>query len=455
VTTAPSRKPARIKWLIAALCLLVAAGAVVIGVRRHRKAAEGIPVTTEKAAIRTLTQVVTATGKVQPEIEVKIAPEVTGEITALPFREGATVKKGELIVRIKSDLYQAQVDQQTAAVASATALALDSRAKVAKAGTDLRKYEDLYRRNLISDSDYTIYKEAYDVAKADLDAARANVDMASGLLHQARDTLSKTVIYAPIDGAVSSRSSEVGERVVGTGMNAGTEIMRVADLSNMEVRVKVNENDIVNVKVGDPAKIAIDSYPNRKIDGLVREIAASADNNGGSGSGSSGQSSATASDEVTNFLVKIRVADRSLILRPGMSATADIETQTVKGAVTVPIQSVTVRDAGGLTAEQLEMRNTVEKKAKTGNDADRKSEREDERREREKLQFVVFIRAGDTVRMQRVRTGIADDSYIEIKSGVKPGDEVVSGSYTAISRRLKNAAKIRIEKTKPGADASR
>jgi HlyD family secretion protein len=260
------------------------------------------------------------------------------------------------------------------------------------------------------------------------------------------------VIYSPIDGTVSSRSSEVGERVVGTGQFSGTEIMRVADLSNMEVRVKVNENDIVNVKVGDPANIAIDAYPNRKIDGLVREIAASADNNGASGSGSSSQSSATVSDEVTNFVVKIRVADRSVILRPGMSATADIMTQTVKGVVAVPIQSVTVRDAGGLTAEELEARNAAELKAKTGNDADLKSEKKDERREREKLEFVVFVRTADTVRMQQVQTGIADNAYIEVKSGVKPGDEVVSGSYTAISRRLKNAAKIRIEKPKPAAD---
>ena len=341
------------------------------------------------------------------------------------------------------------------AVASATAVAKDSKAKVIKAEADLKKYQDLFKRNLVSDSDFTLYKANFDVAVADLDAALANVDSATGILNQARDALSKTVLYAPMDGTVSSRSSEVGERVVATGSFAGTEIMRVADLSHMEVRVKVNENDIVNVKVGDTAAIAIDAYPDRKIVGIVREIGASADNNGAAGNGSSSQSSATVSDEVTNFVVKIRVADRSVVLRPGMSATADIETQTVRNAVAVPIQCVTVRDAGGLTTEQIEERNAKEMKDKTGNDVDLKSEKEDAVREREKLLVVVFVKKGDTVHMQKVQTGIADNSVIEVKSGIRAGDEVVTGSYTAISRKLKEGSKVRIEKPKPVADESK
>jgi len=428
---------------------LLAVLAAVGGYVRHRRAAAGIPVTTERAVVRTITQVVTATGKVQPEIEVKISPEVYGEITALPLREGARVRKGDLLVKIKPDMYQAQVEQQLAAVASATATAVDMRAKFVKAEADLKKYQDLYRRKLISDSDFVTYSTNYDVAKADHDSGLANVDQALGLLKQARDALSKTVIYSPMDGTVSSLSSEVGERVVATGSFAGTEIMRVADLGHMEVRVKVNENDVVNVKVGDPASIAIDAYPDRKFAGVVREIGSSADNAGASGSGSTSQSSSAVTDEVTNFIVKIRVADRSVALRPGMSATADIQTRTVAGAVTVPIQSVTVRDAAGLNADQLEQRQAKLAKEKSGNDLAVTAERDQARHDREQLVRVVFIKTGGTVRLQPVETGIADNTSIEITRGVKAGDEVVAGSYAAISRKLKDGSHVTIEVPKP------
>ena len=317
-----------------------------------------------------------------------------------------------------------------------------------KADADLKKYQDLFDRKLVSDFDYLTYKTNDDGAKANRESALAQVDEAEGMLKQAKDSLSKTSVYAPMDGTVSSRSSEVGERVQSSSEFAGTEIMRVADLSKMEVRVKVNENDIVNVKVGDPVKISIDAYPDRKFNGTVREIAASADNNGASGSGASAQSSGTVSDEVTNFIVKIRVADKDLALRPGMSATADIETQTVKDAIAVPIQSVTVRAAGGMTAQQLEEKKAKEVHERSGNDIDVAVDKVDAQRDREKLLRVVFVRDGDKVRLQRVETGIADNTMIEVKSGLKAGDEVVSGSYAAISRILKDGAKIRIEKPK-------
>src|ERR1017187_5213375 len=348
---AKPRRKSKMKWWVIGGTALVAV-LITLAVVKKRSANVGISVTTEKAVVKTIVQTVTATGKVQPEVEVKINPEVFGEITALPFREGAAVKKGDVIVRIKTDYYQALVDQQTAAVAAARSGAVNSLVQLEKADADLKKYQDLYDRKLVSEFDYITYKTNYDGAKASREASLAQVDEAEGFLKQAKDSLSKTSIYAPMDGTVSSRSSEVGERVQASTEFAGTEIMRVADLSKMEVRVKVNENDIVNVKVSDPVKISIDAYPDR-------EFAASADNNGAAGSGSSGQASGSVSDEVTNFIVKIRVADKDLTLRPGMSATADIETQTVKNAVAVPIQSVTVRAAGGLTAEQLE-----EKKAK-------------------------------------------------------------------------------------------
>jgi HlyD family secretion protein len=445
---AKPRKKSKTKWYVIGACVLLGIF-IAVAVAKKRGATKGIAVTTEKAVTKTIVQIVTATGKVQPEVEVKITPEVFGEITSLPFREGASIKKGEVIVTIKPDFYQAQVDQQVAAVAAARAAAVNSQVQLVKAEADLKKYQDLYDRKLVSDFDYVTYKTAFDAAKANRASALAQVDGAEGFLKQAKDSLSKTSIYSPMDGTVSSRSSEVGERVQSSSEFAGTEIMRVADLSKMEVRVKVNENDIVNVKVGDPVKISIDAYPDRKFNGVVREIGASADNNGGTGSGSSSQGAGTVSDQVTNFIVKIRVADKELALRPGMSATADIETQTVKDVVAVPIQSVTVRAEGGMNADELEKKNAKEAHDRSGNDLDVTAEKTDAHRDRDKLQRVVFVRNGDTVKLVHVETGIADNSVIEVKSGLKSGDEVVAGTYAAISRLLKDGSAITIEKPKP------
>ena len=439
---AKPRRKSKLKWYLLGATVLLGV-LVTIAVIKKKGANVGITVTTEKAVKKTIVQVVTATGKVQPEVEVKISPEVYGEITALPFREGAAGKKGDLIVRIKPDLYQAEVDQQAAAVAVAHSNANTSQVQLEKAEADFKKYKDLYARKLVSDFDYSTYKTAYDAAMANHQTALAQVDEAEGMLNQAKDSLSKTSVFSPMDGTVSSRSSEVGERVQAATSFAGTEIMRVADLSKMEVRVKVNENDIVNVKVGNTVKISIDAYPDRKFSGVVREIGASADN-----AGATGQSSA-ASDQVTNFIVKIRVSDKDASLRPGMSATADIETQTAKDVVAIPIQSVTVRAEGGLSADELQKKNAKDAKERTGNDQDQSSEKADAIRDREKLQKVVFVLDGDKVKLRKVETGIADNSVIEVKSGIKVGDEVVSGTYAAISRMLKDGAKVKVEKPKP------
>jgi HlyD family secretion protein len=446
------RKKSKLIWYVVGGSVLVAA-LIAVAVVKKRSAAATIAVTTEPAVMKTIVQIVTATGKIQPEVEVKITPEVFGEIISLPFREGAAVKKGDLMVKIKPDLYQAQVEQGSAAVAAARAAAVNSDVQLEKATADLKKYQDLYDRKLVSDFDYSVYKTNFDAAKAQRQSALANVDGAEGILKQSQDSLSKTSIYAPMDGIVSARESEVGERVQSSTNFAGTEIMRVADLSKMEARVNVNENDIVNVKVGDTVKISIDAYPDRKFNGIVREIGASAANSGGSGSGTAA-ASGTVSDEVTNFIVKIRIANDELALRPGMSATADIETQTVKDAVAVPIQSVTVRDKTGLNADQLQEAKEKEQQARSGNDIEVSSSKEEAKHDLDKLLKVVFIKTGDKVRLQRVETGIADNALIEVKSGVKPGDEVVSGSYAAISRQLKDGSKVRMEKPKPDATAA-
>ncbi|HND59985.1 MAG TPA: efflux RND transporter periplasmic adaptor subunit [Opitutaceae bacterium] len=440
--TAPKKK-SKTKWIIigsVALVVLLGLGAYF----KSKNTEAGIPVTVEKAEVRSLTQLVTATGKVQPEVEVKISPEVAGEITDLPFKEGASVKKGVVIVRIKQDTYQAQVEQQEANLVAAKASAVQAKAQLLKAQDDFKRVSDLFNKQMVSDSDFTAAKTSLEVAQANHDNALAQIRRTEGALTQAHDLLNKTTIYAPMDGSISSLSSEVGERVVGTGSFAGTEIMRVADLANMEMRVKVNENDIVNVKLGDKAVLSIDAFPGRKFTGKVYEISSSAIS---AGSGTAGSNQALSTDEVSNFLVKIRIDDRDVVLRPGMSGVADIETQTVKDVVSIPVQSVTVR-VGTKTTEELQQQKAKEAKEKSGNDLDIASERDEARRTREKLDRVVFVKKADKVEQRKVETGIADNTYIEIKQGLKAGEIVVSGSYAAISRKLKDGSVVQIERPK-------
>lgn len=437
------RRKSKKKWIIIGASVLLVV-LVVAGVMKGRNKDLGVVVSTDKAIVKTITQVVTATGKVQPEVEVKISPEVAGEIIELPVKEGNIVRKGDVLVRIKPDYYQAQLEQQEASLVSAKASSVLSKARLIKADQDLKQAQDLYAQKLISDADFLNAKTNLDVAQAEYESSLAQIRRTEGSVDQARDQLSKTTIYAPIDGSISSLTSEVGERVVGTGQFEGTEIMRVADLSNMEVRVKVNENDIVNVKLGDKAVLSVDALPGRKLAGTVKEISSSAQGAANANS----QTTASASDEVANFLVKIRIAERDGKLRPGMSATADIETQTVENVIAVPIQSVTVRAEGGKTTEELQQQKAKEAREKSGNDLEVADERMEARRQRDQLKRVVFIKEGDKVRMQAVETGIADNTHIEVKSGVKAGDEVVSGSYAAISRRLKDGAKVQLEKPK-------
>jgi HlyD family secretion protein len=440
--SAPKKSKTKFIVIGAIVVVLALGGAAYM---KNKNADVGQPVTVEKAVVKTITQLVTATGKIQPETEVKISPEVAGEIIAIPVIEGQTIKKGTLLVKIKPDTYQAQLEQQEAALTSAKATAVLGKAQLNKATQDFGQSEELHKKNLVSEADYTAAKTTLEVAQANYENYLAQIRRTEASLSQSRDQLSKTTIYAPMDGSISSLTSEVGERVVAQSSFTGTEIMRVADLSNMEVRVKVNENDIVNVKIGDKTVISIDAFPGRKFAGAVYEISSSAQVAGGSGAGSN---QALNTDEVTNFLVKIRITDRDVKLRPGMSATVDIETQTVENVVAVPVQSVTVRAAGGKTSEELQKEKAKETREKSGNDLDVANEREEARRNKVKLDRVVFIKKGGVVELRKVETGIADNTSIEIKSGVKAGEEIVSGSYAAISRKLKDGAKVQIEKPK-------
>ncbi|HEY8184220.1 MAG TPA: efflux RND transporter periplasmic adaptor subunit [Thermoanaerobaculia bacterium] len=430
------------------LILLIGGAALILitlgSMMASRKREKPLMVTTDKAFQKTITQLVTATGKIQPEVEVKIAPEVSGELIEIPVKEGQLVRRGQLLLKIKPDVYQAQVASQQAALNSARSAAVRNRAELEKAEIDYKRAMNLFNKGLLSDSDRKSAETNYNMAKAALEASQFDAQRAEGGLRQINDALSKTVIFSPVDGTISSLSSRVGERVVGTIQFAGTEVMRIANLNAMEARVNVNENDIVNVKVGDGARVNVDAYPDRVIRGVVREIASTAlTRNLGS------------QEEVTNFEVKISIPAPPVPLRPGMSTTADIETATVQNAVVVPIQAVTVRTSDSKLSPEEREKQSAQAQARDGGDnradvTNQAQQKQKEREQREKLQRVVFVKNGDKVRMQKVETGIADNTYIEIKTGVKPGEEVVSGSYTAIARKLKDGMKVQIEKAGKG-----
>jgi HlyD family secretion protein len=399
-----------------------------------------IPVTTEKALRKTILQTVSATGKIQPEIEVKISPEVAGEIIELPVEDGMRVKKGDLLVKIKPDSYKALLEQQEAAISTAKATNLQQKATMMKTEQDFKRAEDLFNQKLISAQEYNAAEAAYDVAKNTYESSLHEIERAQAGSSQARDQLSKTTVYSPIDGTVTILNSKLGERIVATGQFAGTEVMRVADLGHMEARVDVNENDVVNVKVGDNANVKIDAYGDRKFHGTVYQIA-----NTGKTTGAGTQ------EEVTNFEVKIRIDDHDVTLKPGLSCTADVETDMVKDVVAVPMQSVTIRTGdSNLSPEEIEkQKQKAAARDKGDNNAEfvnERLERQAQKEGREKLAKVVFLKNGNKAQMVKVTTGISDDTYMEIKSGIKPDDEVISGSYGAISRKLKDGAKVAIDK---------
>jgi HlyD family secretion protein len=436
--TGKKRRSRRRRYIIfGSICLALVLIIVWVVASKREKP---IPVTTEKAVRKTILQTVSATGKVQPETEVKISPEVAGEIIELPVTDGMPVKKGDLLVKVKPDSYKALLEQQEAAISAAKATNLQQKATMMKTEQDLKRAEDLFNKKLISVQEYNAAQAADDVAKNTYESSLHEIERAQAGSSQARDQLSKTTIYSPIDGTVTILNSKLGERLVATNQFAGTEVMRVADLTHMEARVDVNENDVVNVKVDDKANVKIDAYGDRKFHGTVYQIA-----NTGKMTGAGTQ------EEVTNFEVKIRIDDHDVTLKPGLSCTADIETNMVKDAVAVPMQSVTIRTGdSNLSPEEIEKKKQkTAQRDKGDNSADYVNERQEkatQKEEHEKIAKVVFLKKGSKAQMVKVTTGISDDTYMEIKSGVQLGDEVVSGSYSAISRKLKDGAKLTYDK---------
>jgi HlyD family secretion protein len=440
VTSAPAtrkRRSRKKRYLLIAggVLLLWVIVASILG-RREKP----IPVTTEKAERRNIVQTVSATGKIQPENEVKISPEVAGEIIELPVEDGKAVKKGDLLVRINPDIYKALFQQQEASISGAKATNLQLKATMVKTEQDWKRAKDMFAQKTISVQEYNAAEAAADVAKNTYEGSLHDIERAEAASSQARDQLSKTTVYSPIDGTVTILNSKLGERIVATGQFAGTEVMRVADLNHMEARVDVNENDVVNVKVGDRASIKIDAYPERRFHGAVYQIA-----NTGKTTGTGTQ------EEVTDFEVKIRIEEHDVVLKPGLSATADIETDSARDVIAIPMQAVTIRTGdSNLSPEEIEKKKLkVAQRDKADNSADltnEKMEKHAQKEQREKLAKVVFLKQGSKAHLVKVTTGISDDTYTEIKNGIQPGDEVISGTYTAISRKLKDGAKVAYDK---------
>ena len=393
---------------------------------------KGKSVESAKVTATTIVETVSATGKIQPEIEVKISSEVSGEIIALNVIEGQVVKKGDLLVKINPDLYTSGY-KRTLSNLSGTKANLsqaDASFKEAKANYDRNK--TLFDKGIISKSDWDKVVASFEVAKASKQSAYFNVQSASATVNEAKDNLGRTTIYAPADGTISVLNVELGERVLGTQQMAGTEILRVANLNNMEVEVDVNENDIVKIKVGDEANVEVDAYLKKQFKGVVTSISNSA-------------STALTADQVTNFKVKIRILKESYQdllegkpatyspFRPGMTATVDIITKTKTNVLAVPISSVVVKsDTTGVKGFKVEEKDD-EKKAAPKSD--------------KKLECV-FVKVGDKAKIRIIKTGIQDDTNIEVITGLKKGDVVITGPYSTVSKDLNSGDRVTTEKVK-------
>ncbi len=397
--------------------ILLAASAAIIVILiiiGRSKGPEGIEVTLEKPLIGTIVESIPANGKIQPVTEVKISPDVSGEIIKLNFQEGDAVEKGDLILQIKQDVYISARDRAEASLNAVKAQYLQQQAQVQQIGLTHNRNIALYEKRTISLADYEKSCTEYEIAMSQLKAAEYNVLSAQASLKEAEENLVKTNIYAPMSGTISKLSVEIGERVVGTTQMAGTEMLRIADLNQMEVLVDVNEIDIIRLSAGDTATIEIDAYPNRKFSGIVTQVANSSKNSG----------TTVTADQVTNFEVKVNILPQSysdltlnnnIPLRPGMSASVSIRTSRKDGIIKVPLQCITTRK--GLS-DSLDMADeTIQK-------------------------VFVFNNLDGTVSVRRIETGIQDMSHIEVTSGLDTNSLIVTAPFSAISKDLREGSHV-------------
>ncbi len=441
----------KLKWTIGILVVLILA---LIGLSKAGVFGkdEGIKVSGEKATKRTITETVTASGKVYPEVEVKVSSDISGEVVALNVNEGDTVKKGQVLAKIYADIYSSQRDQAAAAVAQSQATVANSNAALAglKATMDqtqaaYNRQKQLVEQKVISRSEFEQAQQAYLSAKSNYEAAQQNIRAnvagvlsAQANLNKANKDVSRTTIVAPMDGVISLMEVKRGERVVGTAQMTGTEMMRIADLSSIEAQVDVGENDIPKVKIGDSAIVEIDAFNNRKFKGVVYKIANPLS------LASSTSSTVTTSTTVTNYQVHIRLLPesyRDLIVkgqpfpfRPNMTASADIQTNTHSNVLSVPLNAVTTREKSG-----------TENAAKDKKNNDNQSLDKPTAASDDNIQEVVFVLQQDgTVKKVLVKTDIQDINNIEVTAGLKEGDQVITGPYDVVSKQLQDGTKVKV-----------
>lgn len=395
-------------------------------------------VTIDKATEREIVETVTASGKIQPATEVKLSSEVSGEVTELLVKEGDVVKKGQLLIKVRPDVLKSGYDRATASYSSqkASVAAAEQQLVLAKgnftnAESTFKRNKELYAKKVISASEFEAAQNAYLTAKTGLESARQNVigakfglEQSGANVQEASANLAKATIFAPVDGVISKLNVELGDRILGTAQMAGTEIMRISNLKNMEVNVDVNENDINRVKIGDKSTIEVDAFGDKKFEGYVTEIASS--------STAVGTAAASSVDQVTNFTVKVRLQtdeNQPSPFRPGLSATVDIQSETVKG-LSIPIQSVFVDQGKSPKGPQASSEDDEKRKAKLND---------------KKIKQFVYTYSNGVVKKKEITTGIQNDQFIIVKTGLKAGEEIVTGPYAAIQNKLKDGMKV--EKT--------
>ena len=444
-----------VKWILFGLLGLIV---LLVGFKMIAgKKDEGVKVSVEKVSRRTIIETVNASGKVYPEVEVKISPDISGEVVELNVEEGDSVKRGQLLARIYADIYALQRDEAASRVSQSQAVVLNSEASLDALQASLDQAKQAYDRNkklfddkVISRSEFEQYETTYKSAQANFNAAKQNIrGLEAGVrtaqtgLSSANKNLGRTTLVAPMNGVISSLSIKKGERVAGNAFSLGTEMMRVADMSILEVRVDVGENDVVKVHLGDSADVEVDAYNNRKFKGVVTQIASST--KGGSAA------NALASTDVTQYEVRIRLdrnsyADlidpskpKSFPFRPGMNASANIKTKRRDNVLAVPINAVTTRVRGS-DKTIADKKKEEEKKQRAEGETD-----ENVTVDSDELEELVFVVQKDgKVKRVKVKTDIQDINYIEVKEGVAPGDEVVTGPFNAISKTLKDGTVVKV-----------
>jgi HlyD family secretion protein len=419
-------KKKKIIWIIAIVVVLLIVISVVVSGRKEKI----IEVQTEKVSRQNITQVVTATGKIQSETKVNISAEVSGELVELPFKEGDDVKKGDLLVKIKPDAYYPQLKQQTAGIKVQESNLKAQEVNLKKYQLELNRIKELYNKGLASTSDLDNAQTNYDATIAQMNTVKAQINQQKASLSSVEYDLSKTTIYAPMSGTVTQLNNEKGEKVLGTSYNMGSQIMTISDLSKMEAQVEVGETDVSLISIGDTAKIQIDAFSDRVFKGYVYEIANTATSKG-----------TGTQEEVVNFIVKIRIQNEGFDLRPGMSCSVDIEVEKKDNVLAVPIQSVTTRDDDSTSMKKMN-ENQQDNQENLSNSKETKALKKNKPKE------VVFVIENGTAKKKEVKSGISNDTYIEITEGITEGLEVVKGSFKAINKDLEDGSKVKINNEK-------